>query len=208
MTFIVSPYLPFPPLAWWAFATGVDAVLLDGEEHFIKATARNRYRIATANGLLQLSIPLQGGRRQRSAVKELRTDTSVSWQEQHWRSIRSAYGRAPYFEHYAPGLEALFLRKVHTHLAAFCIGSMEWLSAAIRIPLRYRQATAFKKEYPDAILDWRFGAAEMLSGARAYPRYPQVFEDHHGFLPNLSLLDLLMNEGPGAVRYIAQLKMV
>lgn len=206
MTFIVSPYLPFPPAIWWASAKSAGAVLLDGEEHFVKATARNRYRIATANGLLQLTIPLQGGRGQRSLVKEVLIDNSVRWKEQHWRGMLSAYGRAPYFEHYAPELEALFLKKVHTHLATFCIESIEWLGAAARIPLRLKQAADFKKVHPDAAQDWRFEQAKKLSQPLQMPRYPQVFEDHHGFLPNLSLLDVVMNEGPGIGGYLVSLE--
>lgn len=206
MSLIISPYLPFPPAIWWAKALQAGTVLLDGAEHFEKATARNRYSIATANGRLQLSIPLRGGRGQRSAMQDVMIDNTVRWQDQHWRSIFSAYGRAPFFEHFAPELEALFLRKTFTQLIHFSTETTRWLNTAVRAGLDLQPTDIFIKNHEGALYDWRFGHAKSLGQPLSLPQYPQVFDATYPFIPNLSLLDLVMNEGPAAGPYLRRLE--
>lgn len=142
----------------------------------------NRYRIATANGLQQLSVPLQGGRRQALPLPALRIDYTHDWQRQHWGALFSAYGRAPFFEHFAPGLRSLIYAG-HERLEALNRAALEWVCAELRLPLSFLETEQ----------------APTLLPSQALPAYHQVFEARFGFEPGLSMLDLMMNEGPAAV---------
>src|ERR1700744_1936394 len=115
MSIIISSFLPFPSIGWWALAAGCEVVCLDGKEHFEKMTDRNRYYIAGANGMIQLSIPLMKGRNQRTVMEDVQVSNQEHWQVQHWRTLVSVYKRSPYFDYYEPALQPLF-EKVYTSL--------------------------------------------------------------------------------------------
>jgi hypothetical protein len=196
MSFVVSPYLPFAPLSWWMSLAGCDELLLDRGEHFQKMSYRNRYRIAGANGPLLLSVPLAGGRDQRISMGALLIDYASGWQAQHWRSFSSAYGRAPFFEHYSHGIREL-LHTRYELLVDFNLATIRWVLAALRLPVRIGQTDTYMAAYPDAAADLRRAASGTTPPFREV-YYAQVFEHRHGYLPDLSILDLLMNEGlPG-----------
>src|SRR5688572_763281 len=108
MSFVISSLLPFPRISWWCHVLEVEKVCWDLGEHFEKMSYRNRFIISAANGPLKLSIPLQGGRDQRAAMKDILVSNDQDWQKQHWRTLVSAYNRSPYFEFYAISLEQLF----------------------------------------------------------------------------------------------------
>src|SRR4051812_2271477 len=91
------PYLPDAP--WFAHYLKYPAIFLEHEENFVKASGRNRSRIAGPNGLQTLSIPLEGGRDHHRKYREVKISYQSDWQKIHWQSIRTAYGSAPYFEH-------------------------------------------------------------------------------------------------------------
>ena len=190
--FAVSSLMPFPALSFWAVAVSCGELLLDAAEHFQKMSQRNRYRIAAANGALLCSIPLQGGREQCLPMRDVLIDDARPWAELHWRSLFSAYGRAPFFEHYAPALQDLLLAHPQS-LTDFCRMTIDWLAAEMQLKISLRQINTYERHYPDALADLRF---KKKAAPQNFPRYAQVFEARNGFLPDLSALDLLMNEGP------------
>lgn len=189
MTIAINSLMCFPPIHWWQATLKYKSIYLDINEPFRKMTYRNRYRIATSNGPLLLSVPIMGGREQRVPLHSILIDNKTNWQKQHWRSLFSAYGRAPFFEHYGPELELLF-RQTYEHLAAFNKAAIDMISKAFRV-----QQLFINEMEPglqqDPTIDLRAEAAVSDS-----PSYPQVFEDRIGFIGDLSILDLLMNEGP------------
>lgn len=170
-----------------------DKVLLDKQEHFRKMTYRNRYRISGANNSILLSVPLQDGRNQRIAMEEVKIFNGDRWQTQHWRTLVSVYRRTPFFDHYEDSLMRLF-QEQFTSLATFNIATIEWVKKQLKLKLETETTTAFVKEYPEGITDLR--NANSLPGP--LPKYYQVFEDRIGFVPDLSILDLLFSEGPAA----------
>jgi hypothetical protein len=178
----MSPVLPlslFASTHWWATALKAREVKL------FTGTPRtghyNRYRIATANGLQTLSVPLQGGRRQLRPLAGLHIDYTHDWQRQHWGALFSAYGRAPFFEHLAPGLNGLIYAG-HERLEALNRAALEWVCTELRLPLSFMETQD----------------GELSAPAPELPPYHQVFEARLGFQPGLSVLDLMMNEGPAA----------
>ena len=183
-----SVLMSFPPSWWWAGKIQEKEIALEIAVPFRKMEWNNRYRIAAANGPLLLSIPIDGGRDQRSPMKDIRIENKSNWQKQHWRSIFSAYGRAPFFEHYAPALEAL-LHKQQEWLVDFNMEALAWVARELRLPV------VFKTISQGSVINEAYNGPLVT--------YAQVFEDRHGFIPGLSIIDLLMNEGPAAKTILA-----
>lgn len=178
-----------------------DTVIWDLHEHFEKMTFRNRYHIAGASGLLKMSIPIEGGREHKSAMGETRIANHDKWQQQHWRTIVSAYRRAPYFEYYEASLEKLF-NTPFGKLADFNLASVHWLKQQLRCTFKEEVTLAYQKTYPDAAFD----ARQSLVLSENPQVYTQVFQDRTGFIPNLSLLDLLFAEGPYSLAWLERRK--
>lgn len=201
---LVSPIVPFPNVYWWSLALMTDELIFDVAEHFQKMTYRNRYYITGANGLIQLTIPLARGRNQRTAMDDVMIDNKEQWQVQHWRTLVSVYGRAPFFEHFAVELETFFT-KPYEKLVDFNRESIAWAKKQLRASYQENQTETYQQEYTEPIKDIR---KIYRPGIEQNPvensLYYQVFSERHGFYPNLSILDLLFAEGPAAVSIIEQ----
>ena len=206
---IVTPFVPFPNIYWWFVMAGSYSALFDAKEHFVKMSYRNRYYITGANGLIQLSVPLARGRDQRTAMENVLIDNNERWQVNHWRTIVSVYGRAPYFEHYGPLLEQLFFTR-YDKLVAFNRASIEWLQKQTGILFEIESATEYQK-YDEDVTDLRANFKPNMEKT-ALPEndawYYQLFSERNGFYPNLSLLDLLFSEGPAVKQVLKQHKAV
>jgi hypothetical protein len=202
MVEIITSFIPFPNIYWWAIAAQADVVCFDKAEHFQKMTYRNRYYISGSGGLLQLSVPLAGGRNKRVSMAEAEISDRDNWQLQHWRTIVSVYRRAPYFEFYEMELQQLFEISFR-HLMDFNLATIHWLKKQLKIQFEEAFTAQYVKEYQTESTDLR----TMLPGIEKatnfnFPLYCQLFQERVGFLPNLSMLDLLFSEGPYAMQWI------
>lgn len=200
---VISSFVPFPNVVWWSYVINTDELVLDAAEHFEKMTYRNKYFIAGANGTIQLSIPLQGGRNQRKTMCNMLIGNEEQWRTQHWRGIVSTYKRAPFFEYYEHSLEQLFAKEFNS-LVDFSTETIKWLAKNLKLGLNITVADTYCREYEDAI-DLR---KQLKPGSEKQPQtngfYYQMFEERNGFIPNLSMLDLLFAEGPNAVNTLKQ----
>ena len=195
---IVSSYLTFPCTGWWALALKAEKVIFDGGEHFSKMSYRNRYRIAGANNSILLTLPLVHGRNQHIPMADVRIHNEGQWQKQHWRTLVSVYNRTPFFGHYEPALKQLY-NLPFTHLTDFNMQAIAWVKRQLKVDFEIAETNVYIKEYTTDILDLRH-----INNITAHTlRYHQVFEDRTGFLPGLSILDLLFSEGPQAVRFLS-----
>jgi len=201
MAFVISSVMPFPNILWWCKVLQANELVWDVQEHFEKMTLRNRYHIAGASGALKMSIPIEGGREHKSVMGKTCIANSDKWQQQHWRTIVSAYANTPYFDHYAASLEALFIEP-YKLLTDFSLASVQWLQRQLKISLNESFAATYCKDHPDAIHDLRTRAA--LAPHPGFPPYYQVFQERTGFIPNLSLLDLLFSEGPHTLHWLRE----
>lgn len=195
---VVSPFLTFPRISWWMQVMNADTVLLDKAEHYEKMTGRNRYDISGSSNKILLSVPLTHGRNQHIPMQDVLIYNTVNWQVQHWRTLVSVYSRTPYFEHYEPSLQRLF-ETAFTHLTEFNKAGIQWVMQQMRLKFQLQETNEYVKEYPAEITDLRDTKKEVLLPP---PVYYQIFEDRIGFLPDLSILDLLFSEGPAAVRLL------
>ena len=169
--------------------------VVDLGENYIKRSQRNRAQILSANGVMSLTVNVENANRPRQKIKDVRIDYSKRWQHQHWVSILSAYKSSPYFDHYAHLLEPYYKREWR-YLVDY---NMEYLSTLLRL-LGVDDKVNISEKYVTAQegdLDLRPKHNEGSTFV-AEP-YFQVFSDRMPFEANLSILDLLLCEGPQAV---------
>lgn len=203
------PLLPtsfLPSIAWFSILWTHETVCLEACEHFQKGSLRNRCYIAGPNGMQRLSIPLAKGKHQQMPIREVRIAYDEPWQRQHWRSIRTAYGNAPFFEHYADELAPFFERRFeflfdfNSELCHLLLKKWGWKgalthSAQYLEPGHVPPGTDFRSSFSDV-------AGKIPDWFCPLP-YPQVFGDRMPFLPNLSALDLLFCCGKQAREVLA-----
>ncbi len=189
----------FPPIDFFIKGMSVQTVWLEAQENYSKGSFRNRYHIASPNGVQRLSIPLKGGKHQQQPIREVMIDNTDSWATLHWRAIKTAYGRAPFFIHYETKIKALFEEPVDL-LWEWNLRSLNLCLDLLGITLNLKNTSTFVHQTNDTINDCRNLISPKQEDSTQYPdfRYPQVFEDRHGFLPNLSILDILFCQGPQA----------
>ena len=178
----VSPTAYLPPLSWLAAARRCGGWLVEGHENYQKRSWRNRCRIVGANGPQTLTVPLVKGKNRQTPIREVRISYDEDWVRDHRRAIRAAYGRAPFFEHYAAGIFDVLGCRPPT-LWELNHDLLSHLLERVGFPVRPRVTTTFRGPYPTDLGD-------------PVAPYPQVFEDRHGFVGGMSVLDGLFCLGP------------
>ncbi len=191
--------------AYFAPASYYSKFLISGEVHiekhenFIKQTYRNRCIIAGVNGSLALTVPVKRGSFHKTAMKDLEIDYNTKWQANHWRTIESAYSSAPFFQFYADDIKPFFSVRTkflfdhNQHI-------LDTMLKLTGIPANYTISKEYIKE--DKTIenyDYRMKIRPKNQPDdpifRPHPYY-QVFDDRLGFIPDLSILDLVFNAGP------------
>lgn len=186
-------YLPlhcFPNIHWLSQAIEPD-VVIDIHEHYEKQTLRNRFEILGVNGRLSLTIPIAGQKGEKVAMKDIRIADNT-WRKTHLTSIRSAYGRAAFFEFYFDEIASLFMGK-QQFLADFNLEAIEFIR---------KNKISVSEKISEATLPFTEKEKVELNTENLAPPYPQVFSDRFGYVPALSVIDLLMNLGPRAADHI------
>ena len=169
---------------------------------------RSRCRIVGAEGMIDLSVPLLKGRDQKTIMKDVRISGLQPWQARHWKTIVSCYNRSPWFEFYRDELSALY-KKSFVYLLDWNLACFEWALGVLKMTVPVSLSEGYRKEYDGKEwVDWRGKIlpknsqkeADLLDEAPL--KYYQVFEDRIGFIPNLSILDLLFCEGKRAAEML------
>lgn len=180
----------FGPISWYEqLARTTEPVFIEAHENFQKQTVRTRCRIATANGVQTLSVPVNGS----GSIRDIHISDHNNWRHLHWQALSSAYGSSPFFEYYADDIAPFFEKK--------------WDSLFdynLEITCKMCELLDLRKEIQ--LTDSYQGSAIDLQQKVDSKPYYQVFQSRHGFLPNLSILDLLFNMGPESVLYLHGLK--
>jgi len=149
---------------------------------------------------LSLTIPVVHAQHNRQLYKDILISEDTNWQDLHWKSIQSAYSSAPFFEFYQDDLLPLFTQK-HKYLLDFNFKCLEVIYDCLELKFEYETTKVFEQtiNYASDCRNLVNNKKEIL---QPFQPYVQVFDDKHGFIPNLSILDLICNEGPNALMYL------
>lgn len=190
----------FPSIEQMAAVAQAEKVVFEVEDNYQKQTYRNRTFIAHSNGKLLLNIPIKHNKaKNRQKTKNVIVENDFPWQEQHWKSLQSAYRTSPFFEYYEDELEHLFTEPVEG-LMEHNMKIFDLLCELIGIEVEVSKTTSFEKN-PE-IADFRILINSKMKSDFKTEEYTQVHGANHPFLPNLSVLDLLFNEGPNSLSYL------
>ena len=199
---ILLPIFYLPPISWFAVFLKVEnEVVLEQFENFPKQTYRNRANIYGANGRLSLIIPTRHtGKR---VLKETEISHRENWQQLHWKSIKTAYQRSPYFEFYEEKLQKIFEFKKDS-LIEFNLNALK----IIQDILKTEKAYSLNNEYVKIPLEENYREKFSTKKETEFEmeEYYQTFSDKLGFEKDLSILDLICNKGPETLTYLKNIE--
>ncbi len=189
----------FPNIAHFVAMVRSDSVYFEVCDNYQKQSYRNRTEIYGANGKLALTVPVSYTQKNRQLYKDVKIANEDNWQLQHLKSLQSAYSMSPFFEFYIDDLMPLF-EKRFDYILDFNLKCFETLLDSLQIDISIQQTIIFEKA-PDNKTDYR-SLAKRNHKVEPFKPYVQVFSEKHGFISNLSILDLLFNEGPNSELYL------
>ena len=193
---MVPPY--FGPISCWKQIINSN-ILWDVHQNYIKQTYRNRTFIHSANGLQILTVPVKHSKIKFSML-EAKIDNSIAWQKNHWRSIESAYSSSPFFEFYKDSLEKIYIKE-YIYLTKFNFDIIKLILEWTEIEMKSELSKDYKIGYENS-LDLRKNMENKKYSCSENLKYRQVFSDKNGFLNDLSIIDLIFNEGPNSISYL------
>ena len=191
----------FPSISHFAAMAQSDSITFEMEDNFQKQTNRNRTYIYSPNGIQLLNIPIKHSNVSRQKTKDIRIEQEFDWQKQHFKSLEAAYRSSPFFEYFEDDLLPIFQKK-HTFLMDLNFEALAITAKCLRMKFEFDTTIEYFHEIENPeITDFRY----LINGKKdhsIFEPYTQVFDDKHGFLNNLSVLDLLFNEGKFALDYL------
>ena len=193
---MVPPY--FGPISCWKQIMNSN-ILWDVHQNYIKQTYRNRTFIHSANGLQILTVPVKHSKIKFSML-EAKIDNSIAWQKNHWRSIESAYSSSPFFEFYKDSLEKIYIKE-YIYLTKFNFDLIKLILEWTDIEMKSELSKDYKIGYENS-LDLRKNMENKKYSCSENLKYRQVFSEKNGFLNDLSIIDLIFNEGPNSISYL------
>jgi hypothetical protein len=198
---IVLPSFYLAPIAYYSHILQSDGdILMEKYENFPKQTYRNRASIHSPNGQLDLTIPIQKAKDQRrTQMKDVQISNADDWQRQHWMTLQTSYRRSAYFEFYEDDF-VVFYKQKFTYLFDFNQGLHEMILKLLKLKADFSFTEDYQKNHT-GFVDLRdaFHPKKKLPENK---RYFQVFEPKNDFIPNLSIVDLLFNQGPQSKDYL------
>jgi hypothetical protein len=191
----------FPSISHFVAIAQSDKVTFEIEDNFQKQTNRNRTYIYSPNGIQLLNIPIKHSNLTHQKTKDIKIEPEFDWQKQHFKSLEAAYRSSPFFEFFEDDLLPIFQKK-HTFLMDLNLEAFEIVCKCLRMKIEFDKTTEYFHELDNTqITDFRY----LVNGKKddsIFESYTQVFDDKYGFLNNLSILDLLFNEGKYTMDYL------
>jgi hypothetical protein len=197
----------FPSISHFVAMSQSENITFEIEDNFQKQTNRNRTYIYSPNGIQLLNIPVKHSKESHQKTKDIRIESDFDWQKQHFKSLEAAYRNSPFFEFFEDDIRPLFEKK-HDFLLDLNFETLAILSKCLRMKIDYKTTTEYFHDVDTAIFtDYR----ALVNGKKdlsTFENYTQVFDDKYGFINNLSVLDLLFNEGKYAAEYLKTQKLI
>lgn len=200
MNILIHPTY-FPSISHFAAIVQADKVTFEMEDNFQKQTNRNRTYIYSPNGIQLLNIPVKHSKTAHQKTKDIQIENDFDWQKQHFKSLEAAYRSSPFFEYFEDDLLPIFEKK-HSFLMDLNLEVFDLITRCLRMKVEYSTTTEYFHEInSEEITDFRFLANGKKDHSQ-FESYTQVFDDKFGFINNLSVLDLVFNEGKFALDYL------
>lgn len=195
------PLCYFPNVDWYLAFLNSSEVLIESQENFVKQTYRNRCRILSANGPLDLVLPVKN-KNNKAGITKMELNHNENWAWQHWHAIKSAYGKSAFFEFYEPYFESFFKSTQEKNLWEINLEAHKLICRHIKVDSTPVFTEEYQKDFTCG-LDLRkaFKPSKTEQIFEQKP-YIQVFADRFDFINNLSVLDLLFNLGPQSAQYL------
>ena len=198
---VVLPMCYLPPVEYFvALNKYKPNILIEREEHFPKQTYRNRTNIYSPDGVLSLTVPVVKGSKNHTVIKDVKISYDFKWQRLHWMSLQSCYRSSAYFEYYEDDFATFYENKIE-YLFDYNDQLLKLLLKLLKINASLQYTATYETEYP-ALTDLRAVISPKKEPEFTQKPYFQVFEENHGFIKNLSIVDLLFNQGPQAMNYL------
>ena len=198
---VVLPMCYLPPVEYFVeLNKHKPNILVEREEHFPKQTYRNRTNIYSPDGVLALTVPVMKGSKNHTKIKDVKISYDFKWQRLHWMGLQACYRRSAYFEYYEDDL-APFYEDKHEFLFDYNEQYLQLLLKLLKIKAAITYTETYEAAYP-ALIDLREVISPKREPVFVQKPYFQVFEENHGFIKNLSIVDLLFNQGPQALNYL------
>lgn len=197
----VLPMFYLPPVEYFAQLNRYNPdFVIEKREHFPKQTYRNRANIYSPDGILTLVVPVVKGSKVHTPVKDVKISYDFRWQRLHWMSLQGCYRRSAYFEYYEDEF-APFYEKKETFLFDYNDQLLQLILKLLKIKTTINHTETYEAEYPE-LADFRHAISSKKESDFQQKPYFQVFEERHGFMKNLSIVDLLFNQGPQSLNYL------
>lgn len=197
----IFPIFYLPPLEFFSqMKQPRELVLMERYEHFQKQTYRNRAVIHSPQGKLALIVPVQKGSKMQIRMKDVKISYDFDWQRLHWRSLQTAYRSSAYFEFYEDDFSVFYHRRWN-FLADYNEELLGVILKLLKLNISFSYTETYREVYED-FEDFRNSIHPKKEGSAGFAHYFQVFEDRNGFQPNLSIVDLLFNQGPQSLAYL------
>ncbi|HBK84333.1 MAG TPA: hypothetical protein DDZ41_12210 [Flavobacterium sp.] len=189
----------FPSISHYVALINAKKIEFEFHDNFQKQTNRNRMYIYGANGVQLLTIPVKKSKTIPQKYRDTQIDYDSNWHKIHFKSIESAYRNSPFYDYYIDDIIPLFEKK-YTFLFDLNVKIFETINSCIKIKLDYTKSTEYIKNSEDT-LDYRYLTIGKKTNIQL-EKYTQVFSNKYGFISDLSILDLLFNEGTYVVNYL------
>lgn len=199
----------FGPVDLYAFIAQADDFVFEKQDNYQKQTYRTRQYIYGANGKLLLNVPIKHREKKtdkHQKYKDIRIENAFKWQRLHWKSLEAAYRTSPYFEFYEDEFVHLFENKA-TFLMDFNLKCMEVVFECLGMDIDFKFTEKFELS-TEVYNDQRNLTQSKRKQKAEFEEYIQVFQSKYGFIPNLSILDLLFNKGPATSNYLESQKLL
>lgn len=195
---ISTAYLP--PVEYFSLISDAEEILVEKEENYIKQSYRNRCYILSAHGPQLLSVPVYLGSVHKTLIKDIRIDYSKRWQQVHLRAMTASYNSSPYFEFYFESIEKI-ISENHEFLIDLNMALTEKILQILKIKKSISWSSVFEP-INNNTYDFRYKITPKKESSYIQKPYIQVFDTGNGFVPNLSIVDLIFNMGPDAAKSI------
>ena len=197
----IFPLFYLPPIEYFSkILIHTGNIILENAENFQKQSYRNRATIHSPNGKLDLTVPVIKGSKSHTKVKDVKISYDFQWQRLHLMGLQTSYRSSAYFEYYEDDLIIFYEKKWH-FLYDYNEEMLHLILKFLKLKIEFKYTEIYAKSSP-FYADFRDSIHPKKNSLDNFKPYFQVFEDRNGFLPNLSIVDLLFNQGPQSAKFL------